>query len=190
MRGKRERRVKIMSYAALPFVAIVGNSGSGKTTFMEKLISEMTGRGFKVGTIKHHHGRGLDMDKPGKDSWRHKKAGASVAVISSPFQVGMAADVDHDNEPEELSHLFTGMDIVFCEGFKRGHIFKMEVFRPEISREILCGNDNMLLAFISDSDISDVDMNRPRAPVFPLNDASETSDFLMERFKLKYTEFS
>jgi len=174
-----------MSSVALPFVAIVGNSGSGKTTFMEKLISEMTGRGLKVGTIKHHHAQGLNMDKPGKDSWRHKKAGAAVAVVASPFQVGMVADVDHDHEPVELSHLFTGMDIVFCEGFKRRHIFKMEVFRPEISRELLCENDRMLIAFISDSDPGDLDMNPRHAPVFSLNDARETSDFLMERFNLK-----
>ena len=81
-----------------PIVSIVGNSGSGKTTFLEKLIPEMIRRGFKVGTIKHDV-HGFEMDKPGKDSWRHKRAGAHTTMISSPYQIGMVMDVDEDHNP-------------------------------------------------------------------------------------------
>ncbi|MBW2556910.1 MAG: molybdopterin-guanine dinucleotide biosynthesis protein B, partial [Deltaproteobacteria bacterium] len=78
-----------------PVVSVVGNSGAGKTTFLEKMIPEMVGRGLKVGTIKHDvHGR-FEMDKPGKDSWRHKHAGASTTVISSPYRIGIVMDVKY-----------------------------------------------------------------------------------------------
>ncbi|UCF95758.1 MAG: molybdopterin-guanine dinucleotide biosynthesis protein B, partial [Desulfobacterales bacterium] len=77
--------------AVPPIVSTVGYSGSGKTTLLEKLIAELKQRGFRVGTIKHDV-HGFEMDRPGKDSWRHKQAGASVTVISSPYQIGMVKD--------------------------------------------------------------------------------------------------
>ena len=74
-----------------PLFSVVGFSGSGKTTLVEKLIAEMANRGLKIGSIKHD-AHGFSMDKPGKDSWRHKKAGALATIISSPFQIGMVKD--------------------------------------------------------------------------------------------------
>ena len=88
-----------------PIVSIVGPSGVGKTTLLERLIPELTGRGYRVGTIKHDV-HGFEIDQPGKDSWRHKHAGAQVTVISSPNQIGMVMDVDHDHHLEELKRLF------------------------------------------------------------------------------------
>lgn len=160
-----------------PIVSIVGNSRSGKTTFLEKLIPEITKRGFKVGTIKHDV-HGFDIDKPGKDSWRHKQAGASTTVISSPYQIGMVMDVDVDHKPDELLSFFKGMDIVLAEGYKRGDTLKIEVFRPEISREPVCGGDGRLLAIISDSSV-DLDV-----PIFSLQDIHPVVDFLIDHFNL------
>ena len=80
---------------------VAGKSGSGKTTILERLIPELKDRGLKVGTIKHHHGD-FTMDIPGKDSWRHKMAGAEKTIISSPNRIGMVIDSDHDHTPEEL----------------------------------------------------------------------------------------
>ena len=160
-----------------PFVSVVGNSGSGKTTFIEKLIPELIGRGLKVGTIKHDV-HGFEMDKPGKDSWRHKHAGASATVISSPYQIGMVMDVAHDHKPDELLSLFNGMDIILTEGYKQGNHPKIEIFRTEIINEPLCRNDKSLIALITDSDIVfDV-------PVFSLKAIKEVADFLIKHFNL------
>ena len=160
-----------------PFVSVVGNSGSGKTTFIERLIPELIGRGLKVGTIKHDV-HGFEMDKPGKDSWRHKHAGASRTVISSPYQIGMVMDVAHDHKPVELLSLFNGMDIILTEGYKGGDHPKIEIFRTEIINEPLCRNDKSLIALITDSDtVFDV-------PVFSLKAIKEVADFLIKHFNL------
>lgn len=160
-----------------PFVSVVGNSGSGKTTFLEKLIPELISRGLKVGTIKHDV-HGFEMDKPGKDSWRHKHAGASATVISSPYQIGMVMDVAHDHTPDELLSYLNGMDIILAEGYKRGDHPKMEIFRTEIINEPLCKNDKYLLAIITDSDV-DLEV-----PTFSPGAVEQVADFLIEHFDL------
>lgn len=160
-----------------PFVSVVGNSGSGKTTFLEKLIPELVGRGLRVGTIKHDV-HGFEMDKPGKDSWRHKHAGASATIISSPYQIGMVMDVEHDHKPDELLSYFNGMDIILTEGYKRGNHPKIEIFRTEIINEPLCRNDRSLIALVTDSDV-DLDV-----PTFSSAGIMEVADFLIKHFKL------
>ena len=161
----------------IPIVSIVGNSGSGKTTFIEKLIPEIIRHGLQVGTIKHDV-HGFEMDKPGKDSWRHKQAGASTTVISSPYQIGMVMDVDHDHKPNELLPLFSGVDIILTEGYKWQNYPKLEIFRPEIAKEPLCKNDEHLLALISDSNI-DIDV-----PRFSTKDIYKVAELLIAHFNL------
>jgi molybdopterin-guanine dinucleotide biosynthesis protein B len=160
-----------------PIVSIVGFSGSGKTTLLEKLIPELTLRCIRVGTIKHHL-HDFDMDRPGKDSWRHKQAGAAVTVISTPSRIGMMMDVDHDHKPQELAALFVGVDIVLTEGYKRENHAKLEVFRPEVHEKPLSQGDVNLMALISDHPI---DMGVPR---FLTNDIKGLADFLINRFNL------
>ena len=160
-----------------PFVSIVGNSGAGKTTFLEKLIPELIGRGLRVGTIKHDV-HGFEMDKPGKDSWRHKHAGATTTVISSPYQIGMVMDVEHDHKPDELLSYFNGMDIILTEGYKRGDHPKIDIFRTEIVNEPLCKNDKSLLALITDSEVG-LDV-----PTFSFGAIKEVADFLIKHFNL------
>jgi len=160
-----------------PIVILAGHSGSGKTTFLEKLIPEFKHRGLKVGTIKHDV-HGFEMDKPGKDSWRHKQAGASVTVISSPYQIAMVRDVDHDHRPDELLPLFPDVDIILIEGFKRANKPKLEIFRPEVTKEPFCKNDKYLLALISDANL---DLNVPR---FSTKDVVGVAEFLISRFNL------
>jgi len=160
-----------------PIVSIVGNSGSGKTILIEKLTPEIIKRGLRVGTIKHDV-HGFDMDKPGKDSWRHKQAGASTTIISSPSKIGMVMDVDYDHKPDELLPLFPNVDIILTEGYKFENNPKLEIFRPEITREPLCKDDEYLLALISDSNI---DLGVPR---FATRDINGVVDFLIAHFKL------
>jgi len=159
-------------------VSIVGNSGAGKTTLLEKLIPELVKRGCRVGTVKHDV-HGFQIDKPGKDSWRHKKAGASTTLISSPQQIGMVKDVDHDHSPSELIPYLPWMDIILLEGYKRAEHPKIEVFRSKAHPEPICGSDKHLIALVSSDP---VDLGVPR---FSLDDIKGVADFLSVYFGLK-----
>jgi molybdopterin-guanine dinucleotide biosynthesis protein MobB len=156
----------------IPLVSIVGKSNSGKTTLVEKLIYELKQRGYKVATIKHNR-HGFDIDHEGKDSWRHKTAGARMTVIASPEKVAVIEDVDRDYEIEELvEHYIHDVDIVLVEGFKRNIHPKIEVFRKELKRELMSINDESLLAVASDQPL-DIDV-----PCFDINDSRTIADFI------------
>jgi molybdopterin-guanine dinucleotide biosynthesis protein B len=160
-----------------PIISIVGFSGSGKTTLLEKLIPELTRRGIRVGTIKHHL-HDFDMDKPGKDSWRHKQAGAAVTIVSTPSRIGMSMDVDHDHKPQELIPFLDGVDIILTEGYKHENNAKLEVFRPEVHEKPLSQGDEHLMALISDAP---VDIGVPR---FLTDDIEGLADFLINCLNL------
>src|SRR3989304_10168370 len=99
----------------IPIISIVGKSDVGKTTLIEKLIPELKNRGYRVATIKHDV-HGFDMDIEGKDSWRHKKAGADTVIISSPAKVGIVKDVERDLMLEELrGRYIQNVDIIISE---------------------------------------------------------------------------
>ena len=161
-----------------PIISIVGLSGTGKTNLLERLIPEFTRRGFRVGTVKHHRHR-FEMDQPGKDSWRHKHAGAALAIISSPYRIGMIKDVDHDHRPEELAPFFCGVDIILTEGYKQDHNPKIEVFRPKADDgEPILRDDVHLVALVSDAKV-DLDV-----PKFSTDDIEALADFVIDNFNL------
>ncbi len=115
------------SRIVIPIVSIVGRSNTGKTTLIEKMIPELRRRGYRVATIKHNI-HGFDIDHEGKDSWRHKKAGAQMTVIASPHQVAVVEDVNRDYELSELrDHYIRDVDIILSEGFKKNPHPKIEV---------------------------------------------------------------
>jgi molybdopterin-guanine dinucleotide biosynthesis protein B len=133
-----------------PIISIVGRSNSGKTTLIERLIPEFTKRGYRVATIKHH-GKDFQIDQEGKDSWRHKEAGAHTVVISSPQKVALIEDSSHDLSLAELANRFIrGVDIIIAEGFKRDKHPKIEVFRPEIHPHPLAPELENVIAIVSD----------------------------------------
>ena len=88
---------------SIPLVCVVGRSKSGKTTLLEKLIRELKNRGYRIGTIKHHSHPGIEMDKPGKDTWRHARAGRDHVVIAAPDQVASIRRVERDAQSSERS---------------------------------------------------------------------------------------
>ena len=162
---------------APPLVCIVGYSGSGKTTLMVNLIARLTRCGLRVGTIKHD-AHGFQMDHPGKDSFRHKAAGAATSIISSPHQMAMVTDVDHDHTPQELLPMLANMDIVLAEGFKRARLSKIEVFRAETGKGPACQGDPHLLAVVSDAPV-DWGVRR-----FAATETDALADYLISYFRL------
>jgi molybdopterin-guanine dinucleotide biosynthesis protein B len=174
-----ERRTGLNEMNHPPIISVVGYSGAGKTTLMEKLISELTRRSYRVGSIKHDV-HGFEMDKPGKDSWRHKQAGACTTLISSPRQIGMVMDVDHDHNPDELKKFFSNVNVILTEGYKKQSRPKVEIFRSEIHDEPLCRSDDNIVAIMSDIPV-ELKVRR-----FALDDVVGLVDFLVDRFKLTH----
>jgi len=163
-------------WTSMPCVSIVGKSDAGKTTLLEKLIPEMVRRGYRVGTVKHDV-HGFDIDHKGKDSWRHKQAGAATVVVSSPSKVAMIRDVPAE-EPLRclVEKYFRDRDIVLTEGFKKENMPKVEIFRKSVHQEPLCRDDEHLVALVSDTN---ADLG---VPCFPLDDIKGLADFLVKTF--------
>ena len=158
-----------------PIVSIVGLSNVGKTTLLERLISELRERAYRVATIKHDV-HGFDMDKPGKDSWRFTQAGSDIMVLSSPDKLAMIKKVDHDSSLQELAHLVgNSTDIILTEGFKQREAPKIEVHRKAAGSELLCGPDEMV-ALVTDEPLD--------LPVWQctLDDVSGLADFVERTF--------
>lgn len=160
----------------IPIISIVGKSNSGKTTLLEKLIGELTGRGRRVATIKHNR-HGFNIDHEGKDSYRYKKAGAQITVVSSPHQLALVSDVDHDHSFDEIRDRFiSGVDMILTEGFKVNDYPKIEVYRAELKRDLISKKEDGLIAVAADVKLN-VDV-----PCFDLNDAAAIADFIEKNF--------
>lgn len=157
-----------------PIVSIVGKSNSGKTTLIEKLIPLLKKRGFRVGVIKHAL-HGFEIDKKGKDSWRHKAAGADTVIVASPESVAMVKDGACDSLPS-LEPYVTDMDLVIAEGFKRGDQPKIEIVRSARNSRPICKGDGRLIALVTDLELD------LAVPVFGLEEISRLADFIVERF--------
>ena len=142
--GKEELKM-----STIPLVSIVGKSGSGKTTLLCGLIPELKKRGYKVATIKHDV-HGFDIDKPGKDTWKHAQAGADTVVISSPWKVAMIEKVTEELTMDQVIEKISGVDIILTEGYKRNNKPKIEIFRSTVHDAPLCLHDDNLLAIASD----------------------------------------
>jgi molybdopterin-guanine dinucleotide biosynthesis protein B len=160
----------------IPIVSIVGKSDSGKTTFIEKLLPELVRRGYRIATIKHDV-HGFEVDLEGKDSWRHKQAGAHTTVISSPQKVAVIRDVDRDLTLAELRDKFIrDVDLIISEGYKKDVQPKIEIFRTEKHTELLCTKEDNLAAIVSDKEF-DVGVS-----CFFLDDIKGVADFIEKKF--------
>lgn len=159
---------------AIPMVSVVGKSDTGKTTLLEKLIAELKWRGYRVATVKHDT-HGFDIDRPGKDSWRHAQAGSDVVVISGPNRLALIEKREQEMTLDEIADRVTNVDIILTEGYKRGDKPKIEVSRREKSGELLCTEDE-LIAIATDQPF---DINVPQ---FGLDNAAGIVDLIEERF--------
>ena len=159
----------------VPVVSIVGKGDSGKTGVMERLIRDLTGRGFEIGTVKHHV-HDFEIDVPGKDSWRHARAGARVTIVSSPEKLGVIRRVDRERTLEELAEIAGDVDIILTEGYRRAGDVRVEVCRKARSSELICEPEE-LFALVADAehDVGDV-------PVFGFDDIGPLADLIVARF--------
>lgn len=157
-----------------PIISIVGKSESGKTTLIEKLIPELKKRGHRVGTIKHAT-HGFEIDREGKDSFRHKAAGADTVIVASHDGIAMVKNGGSVNL-DSLSAYFSDMDVVLTEGYKRENKPKIEVFRKARHNEPLCREDNNLVALVTDDD---ADLGVPK---FGLEDVKGIADLIEKKF--------
>jgi molybdopterin-guanine dinucleotide biosynthesis protein B len=164
-------------------ISIVGLSGSGKTTLVVKLVEELTGRGIKVGTIKHSR-HVHTMDVPGKDSWRHKEAGAIKTLFVGPETMQLVSDVTGDESPFDFAktHL-GGLDIALVEGFLSFKMDKIEVVRKERSTKPVTTPDDGLVAIASD--INKDSLGDPGVPVMDLDATEAIADFIVSHLKVK-----
>jgi molybdopterin-guanine dinucleotide biosynthesis protein B len=157
-----------------PIICIAGRSQTGKTTLIEKLIPVLKERGYRIGTIKHSH-HIFEMDKTGKDSWRHKDAGAETVIIASPGKIAMVKN-DHDGSLDSLVNFFSDMDLVITEGYKGEKKPKIEVVRAVRHQEALLAEDPNLIAIVTDVDMS------VKVPVFGMEDIVQLADFIEKSF--------
>jgi molybdopterin-guanine dinucleotide biosynthesis protein B len=154
-----------------PIIPFVGKSGSGKTTFLEKLIPELVARGLRIAIVKHDV-HGFELDRPGKDSYRLRHAGAARVAISSPQQFALIGQVDEELALAELAQRYLGdVDLVLAEGYKRSALRKIEVCRAARSQELLCAPDELLAV------VSDLRFEVP-CPQFGLDDVAGVADLL------------
>jgi molybdopterin-guanine dinucleotide biosynthesis protein B len=158
--------VKVFGFAAA--------SGSGKTTLIERLIPLFTARGLRVSVIKHAH-HGFDLDQPGKDSFRHREAGAAEVLVSSGTRWALMHELRGESAPElkALVAMLSPCDLVLIEGFKREPVPRVEVHRRATGAPLLYPGDPHVVAIASD-----VALDAP-LPVFPLDDPGPLADFLL-----------
>ncbi|MCR9108356.1 molybdopterin-guanine dinucleotide biosynthesis protein B [Marivita sp. XM-24bin2] len=153
---------------------VTGWKNAGKTGLMERLVTEITGRGFSVSTVKHAH-HTFDVDHPGKDSHRHRVAGATEVLLASRNRFALMHELRDEEEPtlEELLSKLMPVDLVLVEGYKRDRHPKVEAFRAETGNDLIAPGDPTIRAVASDTPMA---LDRP---VFDLNDTKAIADFIL-----------
>lgn len=158
---------------------VVGWKNAGKTGLIERLVSEMTSRGFTVSTVKHAH-HTFDVDHPGKDSHRHRVAGATEVLLASRNRFALMHELRENEEPAltVLLSKLSPVDLVLIEGYKRDEHAKIEAFRADTGNPLIAEDDDSVRAVASDTPL---ELDRP---VFDLNDTRSIADFILSEVGL------
>jgi molybdopterin-guanine dinucleotide biosynthesis protein B len=157
-----------------PIVSIVGRPKVGKTTFLVKLIAELTNRGYRIGVIKHSV-HPFDVAQPGKDTWKHAQAGAVAVAFASPQELVLSRRLDREQDIQEIALLLGPVDLILTEGYRRAHQPKIEISRRELGTGLV-GRSQEIIAVVSDHP---VELSVPR---FDLEDACGVASYLEERY--------
>jgi molybdopterin-guanine dinucleotide biosynthesis protein B len=161
-------------------LGIVGWSGSGKTTLITGLITKFVEFGITISTIKHAH-HNFDVDKKGKDSFQHRVAGAQEVLVGSAKRWALMHELRNEVEPslEDLLEKMSDVDLVLVEGFKFGAHEKIEVYRSEIGKPLLCPEDPKIMAVVTDSELPSTGR-----PVFRPDDIRGVVKFVVSRYAI------
>ena len=159
---------------------VTGWKNSGKTGLMERLVSEFVRRGYRVSTVKHAH-HVFDIDHPGRDSYRHREAGASEVLLSSRKRWALMHENRGEDEAtlDELLAKLGPADLVLVEGFKRERHPKIEAHRAETENPLIAPEDDSIRAIASDSGVTVADR-----PTFDLDDTAAIADFITAELEL------
>ena len=158
---------------------VTGWKNSGKTGLMERLITEFTARGLSVSSIKHAH-HSFDIDHPGRDSYRHRDAGARQVLLASRNRWALMHELRDEDEPSlgDLLEQLSPVDLVLIEGYKRDRHPKIEAHRKETGQPLIAPEDETIVAVASDTSVS-VDR-----PVLDLNDTAAIANFIAQHLEL------
>jgi molybdopterin-guanine dinucleotide biosynthesis protein B len=165
----------------MKILGLAGWSGSGKTTLVARLLPMLTARGLRVSTVKHAH-HSFDMDKPGKDSYVHREAGATEVLVTSAHRWALLHENRGTPEPSmaDLIEYMTPVDLLLIEGFKAHPHDKLEIYRPGNGKPLLANDDPHIVAVATD----EVGAVSVKVPVFDLNDIATIADFIIDHCRL------
>jgi molybdopterin-guanine dinucleotide biosynthesis protein B len=161
-------------------VGFSGFSGSGKTHLVERLIPALKLRGLRVSVVKHAH-HDFDIDHPGKDTWRHREAGAFEVVVASDRRLALMREFEQPAKltvHQLLAELYDGVDWVLVEGFKGSNLLKMEVWRAEAGKPARYPDDDFIVAIATDS--PDQLPHATQRPVLDLNATDAVAQWLVD----------
>lgn len=158
---------------------VTGWKNSGKTGLMERLITEFTARGLTVSSIKHAH-HSFDIDHPGRDSYRHRDAGARQVLLASRNRWALMHELRDEDEPSlgDLLKQLSPVDLVLIEGYKRDRHPKIEAHRKETGQPLIAPEDQTIVAVASDTSVA---IDRP---VLDLNDTAAIANFIAQHLEL------
>ena len=166
-----------LSEYPIPVLGFAAYSGSGKTTLLEQLIPMLRNSGVRLALIKHSH-HDFEMDKPGKDSYRLRKAGAGQVILASQYRTAWIKEGDGITEPDLFRLLpsldVSALDLVLVEGFRHQAIPKIEIHRPSLATPLLCIEDKEVVAIACDG----VPAEDCSLPLLPLNDVDVIAEFV------------
>jgi molybdopterin-guanine dinucleotide biosynthesis protein B len=156
-------------------IGLAGWSGAGKTTLVVRLVPELVRRGLTVSTMKHAH-HGFDVDQPGKDSYRHREAGATEVLVASERRWALLHENRNETEPTAAALMgrMTPVDLLIVEGFKREGHDKLEIHRRETGNPLLYPQDRHIVAVLSDEPLPDCPL-----PVIGIDDIAAIADFII-----------
>lgn len=175
----------LSKYNNIPLLGFAAFSGTGKTTLLEQLIPELNQANIRIAMIKHTHHDKFDIDTPGKDSYRLRKAGAQQMLVASSRRWALMVEESDPDKPEPvLSELLPQLDLdrvdlVLVEGFKHENISKIELHRPSLGKPLLQPEDPWIIAIATDE--HDLDQFYPRqitCPLLDINNIREISSFI------------
>ena len=163
-----------------PCISIAARSGTGKTSFLERLIPLLTARGYRVGVIKHAH-HTIDVDRPGKDSFRLREAGAAEVVVNAPNQLALIRRQERELPLDQALAYFRDVDLVLVEGYKQENLPRIEIFRTGAGHpEPLFRSGPRPLALVTDRAFGPLPFS-----VFSMENVRGVADLIEERFLKK-----